>query len=80
MTVADTIPDAPSAWRSYQDEKGYKVFKRPEGAFKYTVTRDGSVVQVASTLWGARRAIRKDRQRQRENPFWENPVVLEEES
>lgn len=78
--IAYTIPDAPSPWRTYQDEPGYKVFKTGKHGFKYSVSRDGHVIQVSQTIWGARRAIRKDRQKKDEPKFWECPLVLKEES
>ena len=68
-----------SAWEKLNDGKTYKVYKdRGSWLFPYTVTApSGRVITITSTMWGARRAIRKHEREQAEPAWWDAPVVAE---
>lgn len=69
--------------RSTRDGNGeYRVFSSGHWFFRYDVTGPprGSLLTVAITLWGARRAIRKDRRQAGRPDWWTNAVVWREES
>jgi hypothetical protein len=60
---------------------GYKVFKSDRFwlNYPYTVALGSRVVAVSCTLWGARRAIRKDRKDQQRPNWWDDPLACQED-
>lgn len=77
-------PDNP--YNIARNRTGYVVYHDPDKSllgFRYSIARDGSYLTCASTLWGARREIRKDRKKRAkrsERAYYENIIVWQEES
>lgn len=76
------IPYTPDpVWQEYTEHKGYRVYGPGSRPFRYTITYNGSSIDVASTLRGAKRLIRKHKAKAdqpRKPKFWERPVIYEE--
>jgi len=69
-----------ATWERLRDSKGYKVYRTERfELLRYTVaTPSGSVLTCTFTLWGARRAIRRDKRRGPDGRWWEQPIAYEE--
>lgn len=69
---------AESSFSVLHDGQSYKVYPSADWLFRYTVTYpSGTVLTVTSTLWGARRAIKRAIKQQGKNrSWWEAEPVL----
>lgn len=77
--------DPTSAYRMYNDHKGYAIYRNPNDVpflgLPYTVTFDGNSFAYKGTMRSALRAIRKHRRKAvapPKLPYYEYPMVYEE--
>lgn len=69
---------ADAAWEKLHDGKTFKVYRDGDFLLRYTVADpEGRVVACTSTLWGARRVIRRAVRRARKAEWWNAPIVAE---